>query len=71
MFFSMLSISVLGADIASMEKYLYHDEVPVLHVFAALSPFDTLLYVVYVMLHWMCMGRKCFRELYWCVTIRN
>ena len=61
MLISLLYISFLGIDIASMEGHVY---LPVIYVLATLSPFATILYVLYIMLHWMWIHRRCGRELF-------
>ena len=58
---SLLYISILGTDIASMENHMY---LSVINVFAVLSPFAAVLYVLYIMLHWMYTRRKYGRELF-------
>ena len=56
-FISLLCISVLGIDIASVKGHVY---LPVILVLATLSPFATLLYrCLYVALHWICSRRRC------------
>ena len=60
MFISLLYISILGIDFAGMEQHVY---LPVIHVLATLSPFATMLYVLYIIFHWMCTRKRCGREL--------
>ena len=59
-FISLFYTSVLGIDFAGMEQHVY---LPAINVLATLSPFVTVLYVLYIMLHWMCAQRRCGREL--------
>ena len=61
--FTLLCISIPGRDIASIEL-TDHVYLRVMNVFATLSPFATVLYVLYIMLHWMYTWRKCGRELF-------
>ena len=63
----MFYISVIGIDIGSMEQHTY---LPLMDIFTLLFPFAAMLYVLYVMLHWMYSrrrwGKKLFRNMkYW------
>ena len=58
---SLLYISILCTVITSIKNHIY---LPVINIFPVLSPFATVLYVLYIMLHWMYTWRKCGRELF-------
>ena len=59
-FINLFYTSILGIDFAGMEQHAY---LPAINILTTLSPFATLLYVLYIMLHWMCTQRRCGREL--------
>ena len=59
--FSLFYISILGSNIGSMEDHVY---LPVIDVFLVLSPFVTIIYVLYIILDWMFSQRRCGRELF-------
>ena len=60
-FLSLFYISILGIDIGGMEQHVY---LPVVNIIALFSPFATMLYVLYIILHWICSQRGCGRELF-------
>ena len=64
-FISLFYISILSINIGSMEEHVY---LPILNVFVMFSPFATVLYVFYIMLHWIYSRRKFGRELFRTVT---
>ena len=64
-FISLFYISILGINIGSMEQHVY---LPILNVLVMLSPFTTILYVLYIMLHWMYSRRRWGRELFRTLT---
>ena len=49
-FVSLFYISTLGINIGGMEQHVY---LPVINVIALFSPFTTMLYVLYIILHWI------------------
>ena len=57
MFISMFYISVIGINIGSMEQ-LWHAYLPLINIFTLLFPFAAMLYVLYVMLHWIYSRRR-------------
>ena len=59
-FITLFNISILGINIGSMEQ---HEYLLVLIVIALFFPFATMLYVLYIVLYWMCSQRRCGREL--------
>ena len=64
-FIILFYISILGINIGSMEQ---HEYLQVINVIALFSPFATMLYVLYIVLHWMCSQKRCGRKLltlYW------
>ena len=65
-FISLYYISSLGINIGSMEQ---HEYLPVINVIALFSPFATMLYVLYIVLHWICSQRRCGRELFNSLTL--
>ena len=60
-FVSLFYISILGINIGGMEQHVY---LPVINVIALFSPFATMLYVLYIILHWIFSQRGCGRELF-------
>ena len=58
-FIILFYISILGINIGSMEQ---HEYLQVINVIALFSPFATMLYVLYIVLHWICSHRRCGRE---------
>ena len=60
-FISLFYISILGNNSGSMEGHVY---LPFLNIVAMLSPFATMLYVLYIMLHWIYSRRRCGWELF-------
>ena len=60
-FLSLFYISILGIDIGGMKQHVY---LPVKNIIALFSPFATMLYVLYIILHWICSQRRCGRELF-------
>ena len=65
-FFCLFYTSILGIDIGSMEQRVY---LPVINIIAIFSPFATMLYVLYIILHWICSRRRCSRELFSSMTV--
>ena len=64
-FISLFYISILGINIGSMEQHIY---LPVINVLIMFSPFATMLYVLYIMLHWIYSRRRWSRELFRTMT---
>ena len=60
-FISMFYISVIGIDIGSMEQ---HTHLRLISIFTLLFPFAAMLYVLYVMLHWIYSRRRWGKELF-------
>ena len=54
-FFVLFYTSILGINIGSMEQHVY---LPVINLIAIFSPFATMLYVLYIILHWICSRRR-------------
>ena len=65
-FVSLFYTSILGINIGSMEQRVY---LPVMNVIALFSPFATMLYVLYIILHWICSQRRCGRDLFSSMTL--
>ena len=61
LFLSLFYISILGINVGSMEQHVY---LPAINIFVMFSPFATMLYVLYIMLHWMYSQRRWGRELF-------
>jgi uncharacterized protein YhhL (DUF1145 family) len=60
-FISLFYTSILGINIGSMEQHVY---LPVINVIVLFSPFATMVYVLYIILHWICSQRRCGRQFY-------
>ena len=64
-FISLFYISILGINVGSMEQHVY---LPVINVLIMFSPFTTMLYVLYIMLHWIYSRRRWGSELFRTMT---
>ena len=60
-FISLFYVCILGINVASMEQHIY---LPVINVIALFSPFATMVYVLYIILHWMYSRRKWGQQLF-------
>ena len=49
-------ISILGVNIGSMEGHAF---LPIMNILTMLSPFMTITYILYIVIHWMYSQRRC------------
>ena len=58
---SIFFVSILGVNIASMEKHSY---IPVMNVLVMLAPMLTVVYIFYIMINWLLSQRRCGKQLF-------
>lgn len=58
---SIFYISILGVNIASMEKHSY---IRVMNVLVMLAPLLTIVYIFYIMVNWLLSHRRCGKQLF-------